>query len=808
MGATNNSRAITDSPGSISILAVSLAYLAGTVLVLYLPRLPDFEFEFLLPIIAVLLGHIAKRKNVLRIASVFISLLLAVSVSLYQAKRTQADQLDASLTGQTTIVQGWVISLPKITKTSAKYAKAKASQLEQNAEFLFEPTETSLNLPAKFRVNWYRNAPSIAAAEKWQLQLRLKPPRGKLNFQGFDYERWLFRQNIGGLASVVAGHRLESADVTLDLQSLSWRQQLLTQIETLTSNNSQQANALIRALGVADKSAINQSTRDLFARTGTAHLLAISGLHIGLVSIVGVQLGRLFLSMLGFLLPGVASKLTAKLSRQRLVLIPALLLALLYATLAGWTLPTQRAVLMLIVIFVGFWFRHKINPWQAWSLALLLVLMLDPFSVLDGGFWLSFTAVACLIFFLSGTAFKNRIRSVLWAQWVVVIGLLPLTILLFSRIPLASMPGNIVAIPLTGMLLVPLILLALLFATVFPVLSSALLTAIAWLLERLISYLVWLDHYVPAIDIHLGVTDSWLISLSACSALLVLLPRGVPKYALALLFLIPLAIPYRSLVSNSMRVEVLDVGQGLAVLVETQKDLMLYDSGPGDGRGRDVVSSVLEPAIKATGRRLSTIIISHGDSDHSGGLQSLQKSYPNAEYYLNQPIVKGARDCDSKQLVAWGDDSVFTATILHPNPELPYLGNDSSCVLLMRFKQHNILLTGDISQVIEQRLLRVYPNLRASLILVPHHGSKSSSSAAFIEKINPEIAVISSGFGNRFNLPANEVVEKYIKAKTELYDTARCGAVRVTFFTDKQLPEVNYARSIRQSIWRQSASSC
>jgi len=789
---------------------LALVYLAGVLSVVQLPQLPEFRFEVVCLLLAGVIFCLPKNhRSTFVYRSSVVCFLLAVGVTLFLARSILADQLDPAFNGQTLMLTGVVTSLPEIQVSKNRYSSKDSNASGLDAKFLFQLDKRVPGLPKNLLVRWYANAPMIAAAERWQLQLRLKPPRGRLNFTGFDYERWLFRQNIGGLATVVSGEPLsESQGKPQGFFGLRWRQQLSEQLENLGAGNSEPANALIRALGIADKSRLGPVTRDLFARTGTAHLLAISGLHIGLVALVGLSLGRVLLGLSGLLAPVNSARWLARVSRQRLILIPAILLALIYACLAGWSLPTQRALVMLLVLSAGVFFRHRINPWHAWSLALIGVLLLDPLSAIDPGFWLSFSAVAWLIFFLGGRRSKNRWYSMLRAQWVVVIGLLPLTLMLFSRIPVASMLANLVAIPLTGMLLVPLILLAIFFSGLWPAIAQMLLAVAAWLLDHLIAYLSWLDHWIPAITVQLSVPHAVLLLLATVAVVLLLSAGGIWKYSLVLVCLLPLLLPYDRLGKSIYRVEVLDVGQGLAVLVETPEHLLLYDSGPGDGMGRDVIASIVAPAITASGKSLSSVVISHGDQDHSGGLHSLRSLYPNAAYYLNRPIIDAATACTIGQNMPLFDNADLSIEVLHPNPELPYMGNDSSCVLLFRSGNFQWLFSGDISKTVEQRLLRLYPQLRADVILVPHHGSASSSGQNFVTALEPSLALISSGHGNRFKLPSSAVVERYKTVGAQVLDTALCGAIRLDYSASSSSPRVTYARGSRAAIWRQSAHDC
>lgn len=804
----NNRSNATQSRVSAGVFA--LVYLSGVLLVLQLHQLPEFRFEI---VCLLLSGFILCLPRNHRIKFIYRSLavcfLLAVGVTLFLTRSILADQLDPVFYGKTLTLTGVVKSLPSIRVSRNRYSSTDSDASGHDAKFLFRLDNRVAGLPENLLVHWYRNAPQIAAAEHWQLQLRLKPPRGKVNFTGFDYERWLFRQNIGGLATVVSGEPLSmDRSASWSMTGLQWRQHLSEQLEILGEGNSAPANALIRALGIADKSRLDPETKDLFARTGTAHLLAISGLHIGLVALVGLTLGRVLLGLSGLILPRHSARWLARISRQRLILIPAILLALIYACLAGWSLPTQRALVMLLVLSTAVFFRHRINPWHAWSLALIGVLLLDPLSAIDPGFWLSFSAVAWLIFFLGSRRPQNRWYSMLWAQWVVVIGLLPLTLLLFSRIPVASLLANLVAIPLTGVLLVPLILLAIFFSGLWPALATSLLSKAAWLLDHLIAYLNGLDHWLPAVTVQLSVSSSVLLLLATVAIIVLLSPGGVWKYSLVLVCLLPLLLPYDRLGKSIYRVEMLDVGQGLAVLVETADQLLLYDSGPGDGRGLDVVAAIVAPAVAATGKPLTSVIISHGDHDHSGGLSSLRNLYPQADFYLNRPKITGVTPCTSSQHIRLSRAVGLSIEVLHPNPELPYLGNDSSCVLLFKSGDFQWLFTGDISKVVEQRLLRLYPQLRANVIMVPHHGSASSSGNSFVTALKPSLALISSGHGNRFKLPSSAVVDRYAAVGAQVMDTARCGAIRLDYSAGSNSPTVTSARDSRAAIWRQSAREC
>ncbi len=784
---------------------LAFAYLAGILVILNLSQLPPVyvDIGLLLSAVVVLLTILWKC-SARHILLLFFASLLAANFCLHKARDIRNEQLSNSSIGQKITVDGWVASLPVLREEESVKLGEQAAR---DAQFLFHPLKhQKQGLPKTLRISWYRNAPELKAGDFLKLTLRLKPPRGRVNFTGFDFERWLFRHQIGALGSVSAGQFIQAQELSLmsntQLAVLKWRQQLALDLETASNNSSTDATALIRALSIADRSAIEPELRDLFARTGTAHLLAISGLHIGLVASFGFILGNLAFPLLARIWP----RLSARLGKRRLALFPGIAFALTYATLAGWSLPTQRAVIMLLVIAIGLSLRRKINPWAGWSLALMLVLIFDPLSPLDAGFWLSFTAVACLIVMLSGRQSGRRPwQSMLRAQWVVVIALMPLTILIFSRIPLASLLSNLLAIPLTGFLLVPLIMVAIMLIGVAPGLVAPLLNSVAWLLDTLVLYLQWLDKVIPAIDFQLGELSSYALPVIATIAvLLLLLPRPMPIRWLGFVWLLPILL--QSNANNQFRLEILDVGQGLAVLVETPDELLLYDSGPGDGKGRDLVSSVVQPAVSNTGKALTTIVISHADLDHAGGLYSLRKTYPHVSYFFSRPAAGYAKPCNTQQSINWSKESILK--VLHPNPELPYLGNNSSCVLTLELAGQNVLLSGDIGHVIEQRILRLYPDLQADTLIIPHHGSLSSSSVEFIQQINPQLALVSAGFANRFKLPADKVINRYLDHGSKVLDTARCGAIRVDLNHNGETNGLSTARNQRKAIWRMGDKEC
>jgi len=659
--------------------------------------------------------------------------------------------------------------------------------------FIFLPDKTSPSAPSKVRVYWYKNRdkakdkmPVLHAGEHWQLKLELRAPRSRINFSGGDAERWYFSDGISALGYVKAGDNLRlSGPDRFDLNH--WRELVRDKLNSKAGHVP--AFRTLVALAIADRRDMRASDRMILSATGTGHLLAISGLHIGLAATLGFYLGKLILLIVT---GGV---------RQRLAIVlpwmMAWLAALSYAALAAFAVSTQRALIMLSVATLLVLGRRVTHPAVAWMIAMTLVLVFDPFAPLRAGFWFSFVAVAVLMMiFVSRQGKMPLWRKMLLAQVGISLVMAPLGMYWFQQASLPGLLANLVAIPLISMVTVPLVLVSL---------------PLLWLgysVHWLFIFLESLSSIQPLAFSATGAPAFISVLLAMVGAVLLLLPRGVPLRFAGLLLMLPLLLPASRLADSiQAQIDFLDVGQGLAVIVSDRDYLMLYDTGPGNGiageQGWDLVNGTIKPAIKASGMTPDLIVASHADLDHAGGLIRLQSAYPDSRYLASLPHKRnGIQSCLAGD--GWqGGGLLFN--VLHPSPGLPYMGNDSSCVISVKAEDFGLLLSGDISRVIEQRLVST-GIFSHDVITVPHHGSSTSSSQAFLHTINPKLALISAASNNRFGFPREDVMKRYSSVGITTLNTADCGGIRVTAETGKGIL-LESARTKRAAIWRWPASS-
>lgn len=686
-------------------------------------------------------------------------------------------------------ISGVVASLPEST--------------DDFVRFIFLPDKAAKPIPPKIYVYWYKdrhptegkdsNVAQFHAGERWRLQLELRSPRGRVNFHGVDAERRYFANGVGALAYVKDGRNTRLAGPAwFDLQH--WRELVLNKLTEKAGDVP--AFRLLAALAIADRRGMLASDRTVLSATGTGHLLAISGLHIGLAAAMGFYLGRL-----GLLIPWFGL-------RQRFaVVLPwlvAWLAALSYSGLSGFGVSTQRALIMLTVATLVVLSRRNVQPLLSWMIAMALVLAVDPFAPLRAGFWFSFVAVAVLMMlFVPRHGHMPVWRRMLFAQLGISLVMAPLGMYWFQQASLPGLLANLVAIPVVSMLIVPLILVALLLLWVPGPVAGWLLTAAGYSAQWLFQLLEYLSHFQPMVFSSTPVPGLLTTLLAMFGAAVLLLPRGIPGRYAGLLLMAPIVIPIgQSLEATQTRIDFLDVGQGLSVLLATRDYLMVYDTGPGNGlageAGWDMVKGTIQPMIEAMGRRPDLIVASHGDLDHAGGLERLRSIYPESGYLASLPVKQnGIRACRSP--AAWRGESL-NLEVLHPSEGLPYLGNDSSCVISVNGPGLSLLLGGDIGQAVERRLVANGLG-HHTLMTAPHHGSSTSSSQALIDAVQAEWVLISSGSGNRFGFPRADVLKRYSDANIPILNTAKCGGIRITGDSKGGLV-LESARVSRKSIWR------
>jgi len=714
-----------------------LALVAGLLTLRFLPALPPFWLLALLPIMGLML---------LPFRSYPIALFMfGFTWACVSSQWALDDRLAPSLDARTLWLQGRVVGLPEVSDGVVRF------QLEQAGS-------RRGALPERLRLSWY-NGPALHAGETWRLAVRLKRPHGLVNPQAFDYEAWLLAQRIGATGTVKTGELIYPAS-----GAGAWRDRLRQHLLATPAHG--RAGALA-ALVLGDGAGLSTADWQVLQATGTVHLMVISGQHVGLLAtlLYGLVAGLARLGVWPRRLPWLPC-----------ACVLALTGALAYGALAGFEVPVQRACVMVALVLLWRWrFRH-LGVGLPVLLALLAVLLLEPLVSLQPGFWLSFGAVMLLILIFSG-----RLGAWPWwgtllrAQWAMAIGLLPLLLVLGLPVSASGPLANLVAVPVVGLLVVPLALLGTLLLPL-PGVGAALLGVAGWLLDWLFGLLtqlaLWMPAWLPS------ALPFWAWLLVALGALVLLLPAALPVRSLGVLMLMPLLFTAQSRPEHG-RAEVwmLDVGQGLAVLVRTQKHEVLYDAGPRFGEF-DTGERVVLPSLRALDvRGLDLLLLSHADSDHAGGAVAIKRGLPVGRVISGEPY-KLVRSLQAQACAAenWQWDGVHFSTWQWADA---VNGNQASCVLRIEASGERLWLTGDIDSQAERTLLNSGLAMQAHWLLAPHHGSRSSSSAALLAKVKPSAVLISRGAYNAFAHPHAEVMTRYQAIAAQPYDTARHGAVRI-----------------------------
>lgn len=755
--------------------ASAVLLVAGATLVCLLPELPGR---------AVIAGGLALALLLVwrwPLTRLLALPLLGAAWMLLHADAGLRARLPAALEGEDIVLGLRITGLPERGDRQQRF-EARVEQA---------PEEASALVGAKLRLGWFGQAtPNLLPGERWLATVRLKRPRGTLNPGGFDYERHALEQGIaatGYLRDAPPPQKL-SDGAGVD----GWRLQLAAAIDAGVESPSRR---FLRGLAVGDRRALDGDDWERLRATGLSHLLAISGLHIGLLAGFGALLAR----ALYWLWPG----LGLKLPRPQGMALLAMPFAIGYAALAGFGLPTQRSLLMIGCVLLAVLLRRSVLPAQGLALAAIAIVLVDPLALLGAGFWLSFLGVAWLLLCLPSAAqgSPGMAASLLRAQGVLSLGLLPLTVWFFGQASLAGAFANLVAVPLVTLLIVPLTLAGTALLA-WPLVASSLLGAAAWLMDWLWRLAGWLEA-LPGAQLFLPEPAPWALLLALSGIGWLLLPRGLPGKPLAVLLLLPLLLPVQPrLQAGELELTLVDVGQGLSVLLRTREHALLYDAGPAFAGGLDLGEAAVVPALRAQGlRRLDMIVLSHGDNDHAGGAGAVRRAFAVPPLFSGEPQRVGAGAACADQ-PPWQWDGVSFA-FLHPPPHFPELGNEASCVLSVRAAGGHVLLPGDIGHVIEGRLLRDRgEELAADILLLPHHGSQNSSSPAFVDATRPRLALVASGHRNRFGHPRPEVVQRYLAAGARLEGTVEGGALRIRLDPEGAI-EVQRRRDSHLRFWHE-----
>ncbi|SED28681.1 competence protein ComEC [Pseudomonas mohnii] len=732
-----------------------VALALGLLALRFLPALPPVWLCTLLPVIGLMLLPFRTYPVAF--------FLFGLSWACLQAQWALDDRLPSRLDGETRWVEGRVVGLPQHTEAVVRFELADARSRHGT-------------VPPLMRLAWY-GGPPVKSGERWRVAVKLKRPAGLLNPHAFDYDAWLLAQRIGATGTVKDGELLSEA-------RWAWRDGIRQRLQAV---DAQGRTGVLTALVLGDGSGLSRQDWQVLQDTGTVHLLVISGQHIGLLA------GVVYLLIAGLARYG--------LWPNRLSWLPwacglAFAAALGYGLLAGFEVPVRRACLMIgLVLLWRLRFRH-LGAWWPLLLALNGVLLLDPLASLQPGFWLSFAAVAVLIFTFSGRLGPWRWWQT-WtrAQWLIAIGLGPLLLVLGLPISLSGPLVNLLAVPWISLLVLPPALLGTLLLPV-PYVGEGLLWLAGGLIDGLFRGLAWVAGLVPAWVP--AAIPLWGWGLGALGAFLLLLPRGVPLRPLGWPLLLLLIFPPRSEIPEGVAdIWQLDVGQGLAILVRTRHHTLLYDTGPRFG-DNDLGERVVLPTLRKLGvDGIDLMLISHAHADHAGGARAVAQGLPVKHVLGGEPAELPnewqAAGCESGRRWTWDGVNFELWQWAHARES-----NPKSCVLQIEASGERMLLTGDIDMAAERALLESPLAIPTDWLQSPHHGSRSSSSMALLDRLRPKAVLISRGQGNSFGHPHPTVLARYQKYGMAIYDSADQGAIHL------QLGRFEAPRSMRleRRFWR------
>lgn len=789
------------------------AWLAGVALQLQQPELwPITVYGLFLALALILIAPTAIKSIAFwqRAAAITLAFaLLGFASTGLRATAFSHHTLAPALEGKDIAVTGLVAAMPQYSEAGTRFRfEVESAQLDGQP----------VALPPRLHLGWYggvwgggelltdlQRAPQpLQAGERWQMTVRLKAPHGGSNPHGFDFELWLWEQGLQATGYVRAGPR----DTAPQRLATTWwhpveraRQGVRDAIfERLLASGGDERDrvrlaGVVAALVVGDQQAIDRADWDVFRATGVAHLMSISGLHVTLFAwLAAMAIGWLWRR---------SPRLCLALPAPTAGLLGGLLLAIAYALFSGWGVPAQRTVWMLSTVTL---LRLSARRWPwplVWLLACAVVVAVDPWALLQAGFWLSFVAVGVLFATDAGTrplgraSLRHRVQAMLREQWIITLTLTPLTLLLFGQVSLVSLVANVLAIPWVTLVVTPLALLGVLLPPLWEVAA----VAVQWLTVYL-----GLLASLPLATLSVAQAPLWagVAGLLGGVLLVMRLPwslrlLGLPLLLPVLLWQVPRPLP------GQFELLAADIGQGNAVLVQTATHALLFDAGPRYSRESDAGHRVLVPLLRALDVRLDRLVLSHRDSDHTGGAAAVLAMQPAATLLSSieddheLQALRRAERCEAGQ--AWDWDGVHFE-VLHPTAE-DYDGgrrsNALSCVLRISNGTQTALLTGDIEQAQEAQLLARGAPLQATVLLMPHHGSKTSSSPVFLDAVAPSLALVQAGYRNRFGHPAPPVLARYTERGVRVVDTPHCGAAH----WQSTLPQqVTCQRAVARRYWQ------
>ncbi len=676
-------------------------------------------------------------------------------------------RLDPRFAGDSILTQVRIVDFPKSTGASVV--------------MIVEPLDDH-RLPPRSRVSWFEPPLLPSIGDIWEFELRLRRPRGNSNPGVFDIETWMFRQDIHAAGYVVGSDRNRLLDAGKEPAVDRFRREFIALAKEAAPNA--ETAAVLAAIGVGSRHLITPQQWRRYAQTGTSHLMAISGLHIGLAAAVAFAV-----------VAGLSGLLRLPGNHLQRAIVAGVLLAIAYAAVSGLAVPARRAAIMLTVAALCFLRRRQVDPASTVAFAALCVYLFDPVSAMTPGFSLSFGAVALLLWLARRhwrmpdrnrwlARARRSLQQLMTMQGMLLIGLLPLTVLHFQRVAFLAPAANLLTVPIFSFVTVPTVLASMILSRFSTVLSLAILRVaaasadIADTMMRQFESLSFAEVSIAAIG-----PGEWCFLF--LPALWVVLPKRWPGRWIAILGIVAIVLHKPAGPDNGcLNAYFLDVGQGLAVVVQTSNHVLLFDTGASYRNGGSAAERVVLPFLRSRGiGRIDWLVVSHGDDDHAGGVGALADHFRGdglGTVLVGEQlpdVLVDTVDCYAGQ--RWSADGVEFA-VLHPESGSRHEGNDSSCVLAVRAGRHTVLLTGDIEAAAERELIQRGLLPVADVVLIPHHGSLTSSSRPFVNSTRPGLAIASTGYRNRWNLPQQRVTDRWQAAGAEVLDTGTSGAISLS----------------------------
>lgn len=653
-------------------------------------------------------------------------------------------------------------------------------------------------VPERIRISWFEPGADLQFGDIWRLELRLRRPRGNSNPGVFDYESWLFRNGISATGYVVDSTRNEKLGQAQTGVVDKLRRSVVQRL--LESGIDRERAGVLAAISVGARHLVSQEQWNRYARSGTSHLMAISGLHVGMVAVAGYLLAA-----------AVAGLLRVRVNQHRLATFLSLVCALAYALVSGLGVPAQRAVVMIALTVLAVLGSRMMRPFNVIAAACILTASVAPLATLAPGFKLSFSAVLVLLWItrqrvprVSGVSRTWRSAGALASvQISLLLGLLPLTVVLFDRVALAAPAVNLFAVPVFSFVTVPLTFAGLLLDGPLLTLGNHVLRYAARSLD-LVEWFIDLALQLPAASVHVSEIANWSVALLVAPLAWILLPRGWPGRGIAwpALLAVVLYLPSRP-PPGCAQIDVLDVGQGLAATVTTRSTNLLFDSGPAFRGGGSAADTVVLPFLASRGiDKLDKVVISHADLDHAGGLDAVDRSLEVGDLRAGEPLGGNRRERLCRAGQSWTADRI-RFEILYPASGDVREGNDASCVLLVSAGTHSVLMTGDIELPAEEALLQAGTLPPVDVVVVPHHGSRTSSGPMFVQALRPQLAIIPVAYSNRWDLPDEQVVARWQAAGAEVLNTATEGAISLRVCERGGIATLTRHRALKRRIWHE-----